>query len=134
MRNKNREQLLVRVITLLDDARLGERQETVSHLLHSARRASRDGDDVTARQHSIEALSELRNARYTLRISGAAEQEIIPLEYAIAMLLPVEDEADAAPRAVFIARSIARRYLLLPAGLILAPATAFWLAGHLLRS
>lgn len=134
MRNKKQEQLLIRVITLLDDARLGERQETVSHRLHSARRASREGDDVTARQHSTEALSELRKARHTLLICGAAEQEIIPLEYAIAMLLPVVDEDDAAPRAVFIARSIARRYLLLPAGLILAPATAFWLAGHLLRS
>lgn len=134
MRNKNREQLLVRVITLLDDSRLGERQETVSHLLHCARRASRDGDDVTARQHSIEALSELRNARHTLRISGAAEQEIIPLEYAIAMLLPVEEEADVEPRALFIVDSLAWWYLLLPAGLILAPATAFWIAGHLLRS
>lgn len=134
MRNKMQEQLLIRVITLLDDARLGERRETVSHRLHSARRASREGDDVMARQHSIEALSELRKARHTLRICGAAEQDIIPLEYAIAMLLPVVDETDAAPRAVFIARSIARRYLLLRAGLILAPATAFWLAGHLLRS
>ncbi|WGK60028.1 hypothetical protein [Pantoea sp. SS70] len=41
MRNKTREQLLIRVINMLDDAELGERHETIMNLVHSARRACR---------------------------------------------------------------------------------------------
>ncbi|MCT2420315.1 hypothetical protein N1689_20915 [Pantoea sp. XY16] len=113
MRSKKREQVLIQLITLLDNARLGERKETILNLLHSARRAIREREVFNAQQHTTEALGQLRKARHSLRVSGANEQEITVLENAVVMLLPVQDEADADSYAYFIVCSLEFRYLLL---------------------
>lgn len=126
MRNQTREQLLIRVITLLDNASLGDRKETISNLLHGARRASREQDDFTAQEHRTEALSQLRKARHSLRVSGAAEQEITPLEYAIELLLPVKEDAAAESLWRYLLL-----FLLLPAGVTLVLTPLLWLAGQL---
>lgn len=113
MRSKKREEVLIRLITLLDNARLGERQETILHLLHSARRANREREIFVAQQYATKALGQLRKARNSLRVSAANEQDIIVLENAVSMLLRVQDEADADAYAYFIASSLEFQYLLL---------------------
>lgn len=59
MRNKTREQLLIRVINLLDGAELGGDRERIMDLLHSARQASRKGESAVAGQHSYNDLRAL---------------------------------------------------------------------------
>ena len=113
MRSKQREQVLIRLITLLDNARLGERKETILNLLHSARRANRKREVFTAQQYATEALGQLRKARNSLRVSAANEQDIGVLENAVSMLLPMQNEVDADGYVYFIACSLEFRYLLL---------------------
>lgn len=95
MRANTREQVLIRVITLLDSMCLRGRQETVSDLLHSARRASRERDFFAAQQHITEAIGQLRKARHSLRVAGANEHEVTPVGYAISLLLDVQMESGA---------------------------------------
>ncbi|MGV6482002.1 hypothetical protein ACT2VT_001923 [Pantoea agglomerans] len=113
MRSKKREQVLIQLITLLDNARLGERKKTILNLLHSARRANREREVFTAQQHATEALGQLRKVRNSLRVSGANEQDIGVLENAVSMLLPIQNEVDADGYIYFIACSLEFRYLLL---------------------
>lgn len=135
MRNKQREEIMIRLITLLDDAELGERGEIILHLLHRARQASR-ARDLTAGQHCLDALSQLRKARHSLRTAGAPEQILTPLEYAVELLQPVCDEAQA-QRVLLMSESLVWRVLLLlgllPAGLTLAIAAVVWSTRHLLQ-
>lgn len=136
MRNKQREEILIRLITLLDDAQLGERGETILHLLHSARQASR-ARDFTAGQHCLDALSQLRKARHSLRVAGASEPVLTPLEYAVELLLPVCEDAQSDQRVLLMSESLVWRVLLLlvllPAGLTLAIAAVVWSTRHLLQ-
>lgn len=113
MRNRKREQLLIQVITLLDGARLGEREDTVINLLHCARRASRECDAFSAEEQSVKALSQLRKARHSLRIQGAPEQDIALLESAIELLLPVHKEAREDFVAQLMIDSLEWKYLFL---------------------
>lgn len=133
MRNKTREQLLIRVINLLDDAELGERQGTISDLLHSARRACRERNDFSSGQHALNALSQLRKARN----SGASEHVLTPLEYALELLLPVCEDAQSDHRVLTLAYSPVWRVLLLllllllPFGVMLAAEAVVWIARYL---
>ncbi|MHC3774520.1 hypothetical protein ACYDMD_20165 [Pantoea agglomerans] len=113
MRNEKREAGLNRVITSLDNARLGERQKTILNLLHSARFAIQEGDYFTAQQHITEALSQLRKVRHSLQVSGADKLEISVPDDAIAMLLAVQEEGGADWRAYFFVYSRECRYPLL---------------------
>lgn len=129
MRNRKREQLLIQVITLLDGARLGERKEMVINLLHCARRASRECDAFSAEEQSVEALSQLRKARHSLRTQGAPEQDIVLLESAIELLLPVQIEARADFVAQLIVPPLKFHYLLLVVGCSLMLVAVFWFTG-----
>lgn len=120
MRNKKREQLLIQVITLLDGARLGERKETVMNLVHCARRASRERDAFSAELQSVEALSQLRKARHSLRIHGAPTQDIVLIESAIELLLPIQIEARADSFATLMVLSLEWRFLISALGCTLA--------------
>ena len=134
MRNKEREAIIIRLITLLDDAELGERHETIINMLHSARQAYR-ARDLTAGQHCLDALSQLRKARHSLRLIGASEQVITPLEYAVGLLRRVCDDAQADQPPPVTAHSLKWRALvLLPAGLTLAVAAVIWSTRYLLHS
>lgn len=93
MREKKREQMLSRLCTLLADAELASRKETIMHLMHSARRASRNRKSYDATEHCVDALKQLRKARHTLRIAGVEADRLAPVEYAIAQLVPICDEA-----------------------------------------
>lgn len=136
MRNKKREEIMVRLITLLDDAELGERGEIILHLLHSARQACR-ARDLKAGQHCLDALSQLRKARHSLRVAGASEQVLTPLEYAVELLLPVCEDAQSDQRVLFMSESLVWRVLvllfLLPTGLALTVTTVVWTTRHLLQ-
>lgn len=137
MRNKTREQLLIRVINLLDDAELGERQGTISDLLHSARRACRERNDFSSGQHALNALSQLRKARNSLRVAGASEHVLTPLEYALELLLPVCEDAQSDHRVLTLAYSPVWRVLLLllllllPFGVMLTAEAVVWIARYL---
>jgi len=130
MRDKQREEIMIRLITLLDDAELGERRETILHLLHSARQASR-ARDLTAGQHCLDALSQLRKVRLSLRTAGAAEQVLTPLEYAVELLQPVCEEAQVDRRALTLTQSLVWRVLLLL--VVIAAAAVVWSTRHLLQ-
>ncbi|PIF06921.1 hypothetical protein [Candidatus Pantoea floridensis] len=136
MRNNKREEIMIRLITLLDDAELGERGDTILHLLHSARQASR-ARDFMAGQHCLDALSQLRKARHSLRVAGASEQVLTPLEYAVELLLPVCEDALSDQRALTFAHSQVWRVLvllfLLPAGLALTVTAVVWSTRQLLQ-
>lgn len=95
MKADTREQVLIRVITLMDCVRLPGRQEIILNLLHSARRASREGDFFAAQQHITVAIGQLRKARHSLRVAGAYEHEVNPVGYAITLLLNVQMESGA---------------------------------------
>lgn len=137
MRNKQREQLLIRLITLLDDAELGERRETILDLLHSARRACRERSEIMAGQYVLDAHIQLRKARHSLQMTGASERVMTPLDYALDLLRPVCEDVQAGQFSPLTAPSLTWRVLLLrgllPAGLILAAAAIFWSSRHLLH-
>lgn len=137
MRHKKREQLLIRLITLLDDAELGERRETILDLLHSARRACRAGSDIMAGQYVLDAHIQLRKARHSLQVTGVSERIITPLEYALDLLRPVCEDVQADQRPLLTSPSLTWRVLvllvLLPAGMTLATAAVFWSTRHLLH-
>lgn len=86
MRNKTREQLLIRVINLLDDAELGERHETIMNLVHSARRACREGQSNVADQCSSEVLRHLHNARQSLQGTETDPAVTVVIDEAISQL------------------------------------------------
>ncbi|CDK23949.1 hypothetical protein LA637_p2077 (plasmid) [Erwinia amylovora LA637] len=86
MRNRKREQRLIRVITLLDGAALGHDRERIMNLLHSARRACREGQGNVAEQCSVEALRHLRNARQSLRVPGAYAADAVAIDQAMNQL------------------------------------------------
>lgn len=136
MRNKTREQILIRLINLLDDAELGERRETILHLLHSARQTCR-ARDLRSGQHCLDAMSQLRKARHSMRVADASEQVLTPLEYAVELLRPLCEEAKGDQRALFMSESLIWRFLLLlvllPSGLALAAAAVVWSTRHLLH-
>ncbi|HEB4876173.1 TPA: hypothetical protein R0C45_004409 [Kluyvera ascorbata F0526] len=95
MKSNEQEQLFIRVIQLLDNTDMGERRETILHLMHSARRASSVRDDLSAYEYSLKALSQLRKARHSMKHGGASEQNITQLGSAIEMLLPVQRVAQS---------------------------------------
>lgn len=86
MRNRKREQRLIRVITLLDGAELGQDRERIMDLLHSARRACREGQSNVAEQCSVGALSHLLNARQRLQVPGKAPTDAVVVDEAINQL------------------------------------------------
>lgn len=86
MRNKTREQLLIRVINLLDDAELGERHETIMNLVHSARRACREGQSSVAEQCRSEVLRHLHNARLSLQGTETEPAVTVVIDEAISQL------------------------------------------------
>lgn len=88
MRNRKREQRLIRIITLLDGAELGCDRERIMDLLHSARRASRDGYSVVASHLCYEALRALSTVSGRLQAFGAAAETLGPVASAIDLLLP----------------------------------------------
>lgn len=115
MREKKREQMLDRLCTLLADAELASRQETIMHLMHSARRASRNRKSYDATEHCISALKQLRKVRHTLRIAGVEADKLAPVEYAIAQLVPIYDEAREDAFAMLFAESyVGQLYAILP--------------------
>lgn len=116
MKDKERELQLIRLCTLMDDAALGERRETIMDLLHSARRASRAGQRRTGAALCSDARHQLRKVRHSLRASGAGPDDTGPIESAIVTLTMVFD----APRTDVIRRVelLVKRSLLV---LILAP-------------
>lgn len=122
MREEKREELLNRLCTLLADAELADRQETIMHLMHSARRASRNRESNNATEHCIDALKQLRKARHTLHIAGIETDKLTPVEYAIAQLVPIYDEAREDASAMLYAESYVGRFFamlaLLAIGLI----------------
>lgn len=129
MKINKKEQLFIRVITLLDNAEMGARRETILHLMHSARRASSGRDDFTAYEHSLKALSQLRKARHSMKHGGASEQNITLLESAIEMLLSVQKEAQSYSFISTVVSSLEFRYLLFALGMSLLLATGsivFW--------
>lgn len=136
MRNKQREEIMIRLITLLDDAELGERRETILHLLHSARQTSR-ARDFRSGQHCLDALSQLRKARHSLRMAGASAHVLTPLEYAVDLLLPVCEDVQSERSVLLMSESLVWRVLLLlvllPAGLTLAIGAVVWSTRHLLQ-
>ncbi|MBS0883185.1 hypothetical protein JK231_21575 [Pantoea sp. JGM49] len=105
MRNRQREQRLIRVITLLDGAALGHDRERIMNLLHSARRASRDGCTTVASSLCFEAVKALSSVSGRLQAAGAAAETLEPVASAIDLLLPdfVTEERS------FYARFIAER-------------------------
>lgn len=122
MREKKREEILNRLCTLLADAELADRQETIMHLMHSARRASRNRESYTATELCLEALKQLRKARNSLRVAGVETAKLAPVEYAIAQLVPIYDEAREDASAMLFAESYVGRFFamvaLLAVGLI----------------
>lgn len=88
MRNKKREQRLIRIIFLLDGAELEGDRERIMDLLHSARRASREGDSAVAGEHSYNALRALNALSGRMQANGAAENTLAPLITAVDLLLP----------------------------------------------
>ncbi|WP_143354270.1 hypothetical protein [Erwinia amylovora] len=130
MCEKKREEMLNRLCTLLADAELADRQETIMHLMHSARRASRNRESNNATEHCIDALKLLRKARHTLFIAGVETDKLAPVEYAIAQLVPIYDEAREDASAMLFAESYVGRFFamlaLLAIGLIVLYANG-WL-------
>jgi hypothetical protein len=110
MREKKREQMLNRLCTLLADAELADRQETIMHLMHSARRASRNRESNDATEYCIDALKQLRKARHTLHIAGVETDKLAPVGYAIAQLVPIYDEARKDASAMLFAESYVGRF------------------------
>lgn len=100
MKDEECELQLIRLCTLMDAAALGERRETIMHLLHSARRASRAGQRRTAAALCSDARHQLRKVRHSLRAAGAGPDDTGPVESAIAMLSMVFE----APRTGVIRR------------------------------
>ncbi|NWC63949.1 hypothetical protein [Cedecea sp. P7760] len=126
MKINKQEQLFIRIISLLDNAEMGERRETILHLMHSARRASSDRDDFSAYKHSLNALSQLRKARHSMRLGGASEQNITLLESAIDMLLPVQKEAESYSYISTVVSSRGFLYLLFALLLLAICPIVFW--------
>lgn len=129
MKINKEEQVFIRIIRLLDNAEMGERRETILHLMHSARRASSDRDDFTAHEHSLQALSQLRKTRHSMKLGDASEQNVTLLESAIEMLLPVQKEAHSYSFISTLVSSLEFRYLLFALGISLLLATSsivFW--------
>lgn len=129
MKMNRQEQLFIRVIQLLDDTDMGERRETILHLMHSARRASHLRDDLTAYEYSLKALSQLRKARHSMTLDGASEQNITLLASAIEMLLPVQREAQSCSYITTVMSSPDFRFLPFTLGVSLLLATVsilFW--------
>lgn len=119
MREIRREQQLIGLCTLLDDTGLGERRETIMHLVHSARRASHAREAGEATGLCLSALKQLRRARHSLRVAGAGADALSPLDAAIAGLQSVCDEAMAQAMEAAVLRLFGRMALLsvlLPAG------------------
>lgn len=112
MCEKKREQMLSRLCTLLADAELANRQETIMHLMHNARRASRNRKSYDATEHCVDALKQLRKARHTLRIAGVEADRLAPVEYAIAQLEPIYDEAREDASAMLFAESFIWKFCL----------------------
>ncbi|MEN4664595.1 hypothetical protein [Pantoea agglomerans] len=110
MREKKREQMLIRLCTLLANAELADRQEAIMHLMHSARRASRNRKSNDATEHCIDALKQLRKARHTLHLAGFETDKLAPVEYAIAQLVPIYDKARKDASAMLFAESYAGRF------------------------
>ncbi|WP_058970063.1 hypothetical protein [Type-D symbiont of Plautia stali] len=88
MRNRKREQRLIRVITLLDGAELGHDREHIMDLLHSARRASREGDATMVSPLCFKAVKALSSVSGRLQAAGAAAETFEPVASAIDLLLP----------------------------------------------
>ena len=88
MRNRQREQLLIRVITMLDGAALAHDRERIMNLLHSARRASRDGFTSVASPLCFEAVKALSKVSGRLQAAGAAAETLEPVGSAIDLMLP----------------------------------------------
>lgn len=127
MREKKREQMLIRLCTLLADAELADRRETIMHLMHSARRASRKRQSCDATDLCLDALKQLRKARNTLRVAGVGNNTLVPVEYAIAELMPVYDEARADANTKLFAESHVWLCLLILALLLVGLGAAVFL-------
>ncbi|HBH6890070.1 TPA: hypothetical protein KUM96_004332 [Serratia marcescens] len=80
MRNRKREQRLIRVITLLDGAELGHDRERIMDLLHSARRASREGDATVASPLCFKSVKALSSVSGRLQAAGAAAETLEPVD------------------------------------------------------
>lgn len=126
MREKKREEMLNRLCTLLADAEFADRQETIMHLMHSARRASRNRKSNDATEHCIDALKLLRKARHTMHIAGVETDKLAPVEYAIAQLVPIYDEAREDASAMLFAESYVGRLFAVVA--LLAVGAVVWYA------
>lgn len=110
MNEKKREQVLNRLCTLLADAELADRHETIMQLMHSARRASHNRESYITTELCIDALKQLRKARNSLRVAGVETDKLVPVEYAIAELVPIYDEARKDARILLIAESYECRF------------------------
>lgn len=86
MTDKNPEQRFIRLCNLLDDAPLGERHETIMNLVHSARRACREGRSNVAEQCRSEALRHLSNARQSLQETESDPAATVVIDEAINQL------------------------------------------------
>lgn len=97
MTDNNPEQHFIRLCNLLDDAELGERRETIMNLMHSARRACREGQSNVAEQCRSEALRHLRSARQSLQGSGAAPAVAVVIDEAIIQLDSARENTLSSP-------------------------------------
>lgn len=113
MRNSKREQRLIRVITLLDGAELGHDRERIMDLLHSARRASREGDATVASPLCFEAVKALSSLSGRLQAAGAAAETLAPLATAVELLLPEDMAQVRSLPAMFMAEPLAWRLAML---------------------
>ncbi len=113
MRNRKREQRLIRVITLLDGAELEQDRERIMDLLHSARRACREGDADAACQYSFNALRSLTALSGRLQASGTAAETLAPLATAVELLLPEDMTQERSLPAMFMAEPLAWRLAML---------------------
>lgn len=113
MRNKENEQILIRVITLLDNAKLAERHDEVLDLLHNARRACRTRDYFTAQHYSINALSKIRKTLFCLQARGGADNDVKLTYIAISILELVFEDGQAEAWAILNSHSLWKQCLLI---------------------
>jgi hypothetical protein len=118
MRNTKREQRLIRAINLLDGAELGQDRERIMNLLHSARRASRDGDATGPL--CFEALRALSTVSGRLQAAGAAAETLEPVASGIDLLLPDFVTEEHSVYAMFMAEPPFWRMMVLSAPLLCA--------------
>ncbi|MEI2606815.1 hypothetical protein V8O11_23970 [Erwinia aphidicola] len=125
MRFKKTEQRLIRAITLLDETEPGNERDNVMHLLHSARRACRNGNGADVGHYGYEARMMLRALICRRKASDATPEALDHLASATNLLQPDFETPVYSTYSTFMSASPAWRRVMLSIPFIMI-ALACW--------